>query len=521
MKSVGVFLFAASLLLFGSAAMALEPPPHFLGMWGSEGAALGQFRAPTGVAFDMEGHLVVADSRNARIQLFETDGTPVELLRLPGGADVPMTYPQAVGTCHSGRIYVADTGSNRIWVFERGGLALDDWGGPGAAPGQFHDPGGLAVLPDGSVFVADWGNDRVQRLDGTGACTCEWTPAGVGPYSVACDHLGHVFVADRDGNRIYKYGCSGTLLESWGVRGRAEGEFMRPHGIACDALGNVYVADTYNYRIQKFDNHGRFLTQWGSFGQGPGQFVKVASIAVGHDGTIAVADEVLNRVQVFGTPPEVKAFLDIAPGVCPNVLDAGGSLQVALLGAPSFDALQVDPAKVRFASLSPTLFAIGDVAGLPADRLDPCACATAGGDGLDDLLFTFPADALRSALGGAGTHEVVMTGALRDGTPFAARACVHVAEYATPADRRGRTAVRVTAQTPAGCEIGFTLREGGITRLTAIDVGGRIAARIVNGWYPRGEHRVTWDPGALRSGVYFLRLEAGDQVVVQRFPLTR
>lgn len=521
MRSLGMFLIALPLLLSGSPARA-EPPPAFLGAWGSEGTRIGEFRCPTGLAFDAEGHIVVADSRNARIQLFQTDGTPVEVLRRAGAGEVPMLHPQAVGTCHSGRIYVTDTESNRIWVFDRGGLPLDDWGGPGIAPGLFREPGGVDVLSDGSVLVADWGNDRIQRLNGTGACMCEWTPSGVGPFSVACDHFGHVFVADRNGCTISKYSCTGTLLETWGGRGRGPSEFLFPHDIACDDVGNVYVADTYNYRVQKFDNHGRFLTAWGEFGQGGGQFVRAVALAVGQDGVVAVADDALHRIQVFGTPPEVRAFMDVMPGVCPNEFGttAGGTMKVALLGTAGFDALEADPATLRFAGLPAALTAIGDLSRLPEDLLDPCACTTGGPDGFDDLVLTFGVDDVRSALGTA--DRVTLTGALRDGTPFAAVACLTFREFDPPGATPTREPIAIRLESCAGSiDMVVSLAADARTRLTVHDIGGRVVGRLMDGWSAKGEHRLEWRPDGLKSGVYFFRLEGGDRVVVKRISLVK
>lgn len=514
MKSLGGFLIALSILLFGSVAWA-EPPPVLLGVWGSEGTCAGELRGPTGLAFDTEGHVVVADSRNGRIQLFQTDGTPVEVLRPAGASEVPMIHPQAVGTCHSGRIYVTDVEGNRVWVFDRAGLPFDDWG-------PFHGPGALSVLADGSVVVVEWNGSRIQRLNGAGTCLYEWTPAGTGPFSVACDHHGHVFVADRDGNRISKFGCTGELLETWGSRGRGDGEFMRPHGIACDSRGNVYVADTYNYRVQKFDNHGRFLTKWGGFGQGEGEFVKPAAIAVGHDGTIAVADEMLNRVQVFGTPRAVKAWIDVLPGTCPNEIGAarGGTMQVALLGMAAFDPLEADPATLRFAGLAPALTAIGDLSRPPDDLLDPSACTTAGPDGIDDLVLTFGVDDVRTAVG--TSDQVTLTGALRDGTPFAAAGRMTFREHDPPGSTPGRerTAIRLDAR-PGAIGMVVSLAEDSRVRLTVHDIGGRVVGRLMDGWRAKGDHRVVWQPGDLKSGVYFVRLQGEDRDLVKRFSLVR
>jgi DNA-binding beta-propeller fold protein YncE len=525
MRSLRWFILALPMMVFGSIAWA-EAPPTLLHAWGSEGTRLGQFQLPTGVAFDSEGQLVVTDSHNGRIQLFTTNGDPVELLRVVKTPEVQMHHPQSVGTDPAGRMYVADCEGNCIWVFDVGGVFAENWGTDPAAE-HYNLPGSVESDPQGRLFLADWGNHRIHRLGVNGACSAEWSPTLGSMFAVACDPYGHVFVADTDNNRILKYTCDGQLLAEWGSAGSAAGQFNGPLDLACDATGNVYVVDTNNYRIQKFSGQGRFLTMWGSYGEGAGQFVKAASIAVNASGLIAVVDETANRVQVFGTPAQVLAHMDIMPGRCPNVLEwgTGGNMQVALLGTATFDPLQVEPATVRMASVAPVLFGIGDSSQPASDSSDPCGCTTAGPDGFDDLILTFDVAAVHAALGG-GAHGTVVAvellGALRDGTPFTANGCMEIEESLPSASTQpGRAVVRVAPMGPARFGISFSLPANARTKLTVHDVSGRLVARLVDEVRAKGDHAVTWNTGDLRSGVYFARLVADEQVVVKQFALTR
>jgi len=43
-----------------------------------------------------------------------------------------------------------------------------------------------------------------------------------------------------------------VYLTQWGSPGSGDGQFIGPFGMATDAAGNVYVADAGNYGIQKF-----------------------------------------------------------------------------------------------------------------------------------------------------------------------------------------------------------------------------------------------------------------------------
>jgi sugar lactone lactonase YvrE len=66
-----------------------------------------------------------------------------------------------------GRIIVADTRNNRIQVFSLQHERLAVFGERGTKPGQFRLPVGVAVDGDGNIYVADKYNDRVQMFTRT------------------------------------------------------------------------------------------------------------------------------------------------------------------------------------------------------------------------------------------------------------------------------------------------------------------------------------------------------------------
>ncbi len=70
-------------------------------------------------------------------------------------------------------------------------------------------------------------------------------------------------------------------------------------------------------------------------------------------------------------------------------------------------------------------------------------------------------------------------------------------------------------------EIAFSLAAAGQARLTVYDLAGREVARLVDGSLPAGEHRVSWRPQGLASGIYLYRLAAGGRVLVGRATLLK
>ena len=67
----------------------------------------------------------------------------------------------------------------------------------------------------------------------------------------------------------------------------------------------------------------------------------------------------------------------------------------------------------------------------------------------------------------------------------------------------------------------FLLAADQRVRVDVFDIAGRLVRRLLDGPLPAGEHQVAWDGlGAggrsTANGVYFYRLQAGDEQVVRR-----
>lgn len=182
---------------------------------------------------------------------------------------------------------------------------LTQWGG---ANGGFNGPFDLATDTDGNVYVADSGNDRVQKYTPGGSFTTQWGSAGSGngqfdlPRGITVSDEGLVYVVDSgatpldpDNDRVQIFSTSGNFLDLWGSEGTGPGEFNFPFGVATSGAGNVYVTDQGNDRVQKFTPTGLFLLQWGS----AANFDQARGIAVGSDGYVYVVDAVNNNVQKF------------------------------------------------------------------------------------------------------------------------------------------------------------------------------------------------------------------------------
>ena len=138
---------------------------------------------------------------------------------------------------------------------------------------RFKWPTGVAVDGSGTLYIADYGNNAVRKMTSGGAVTTLAGTAGGtgwadgtgsaaqfnGPYGVAVDGSGNVYVTDSNSNTIRKITSAGvvtTLAGAAPISGPTDGmgsdaRFSGPFGIAVDGTGGIYVADYYNNAIRE------------------------------------------------------------------------------------------------------------------------------------------------------------------------------------------------------------------------------------------------------------------------------
>ena len=247
------------------------------------GSAANQLTDPNSVAVDGAGYVYIADETNHRIQRFPpgstsaTNGTTVAGGNGPGFAANQLKSPWGVAVDGDGNVYVADRHNHRIQMFPPGsnsattGTTVAGGNGAGSAANQLHLPSGVAVDGDGNVYIADQNNQRIQKFPpGSTSATNGTTVAGGngagnaanqlnGPFGVAVDGTGNMYIADTNNNRIQKFppestsATNGTTVAGGNGEGYAANQLRGPRGVAVDGAGNVYVADTFaGSRVQKF-----------------------------------------------------------------------------------------------------------------------------------------------------------------------------------------------------------------------------------------------------------------------------
>ncbi|MBM3943059.1 MAG: 6-bladed beta-propeller [SAR202 cluster bacterium] len=239
-------------------------------------AAGGQvgFRHPVDVAVAPGGLLYVLNNSYE----FQEDGKWVVRCNITedylgkfgsnGTADGQFVWPNAIAVDRQGNVFVTDEYLHRISTFDPEGNFLFQWGALGDEDGQWERPAGIVFDRDNNLLVADSFNHRIQKFTPEGRFLGKWGGLGTGegqfntPWGITLDRQGNVYVADWRNDRIQEFDPNGQFLMRLGASGSGDGQFNRPTGVAVDREGLIYVVDSGNDRVQVFDGQGRYITQF-------------------------------------------------------------------------------------------------------------------------------------------------------------------------------------------------------------------------------------------------------------------
>ena len=212
---------------------------------GNHGYAEGQgtsasFRYLSGLAVDTAGNVYVGDSQNHRIRKISPTGNVTTLAGsgVVGAADgqgtsAQFNLPNGVAVDSAGNVYVADGLNFRIR--------------------KISPTGNVTTLAGSTQGFANGQGTAAQFSGGTG---------------IAVDSLGNVYAGDYFNRRIRKISPSGnvTTLAGSGDQALVDGigtaaKFIGPYGVAVDTAGDVYVADLTTYAaIRKIDKNSNVTT---------------------------------------------------------------------------------------------------------------------------------------------------------------------------------------------------------------------------------------------------------------------
>jgi uncharacterized protein (TIGR03437 family) len=270
------------------------------GFSGDGGPALSaQLNSPQGVTLDTLGNIYISDTGNNRVRVvsngvistFAGNGKPGSSGDYGDPTQAELHIPLGLALDTSGNLYIADSANDVIRQVSGGviypfagnyiqGFSHD--AGP-ASDAALSVPSDIAFDTSGNLYIADTGNGRIRQVNTSGIINTvvgggtTYTEGGLanatvlaGPTGVAIDSSGDIFIADRDGNHIYKVTASSQKITTvmgnsgYGFAGdggaAANAQMNSPTSIQVDPTGDLFFVDLFNSRVRKINSSGNIST---------------------------------------------------------------------------------------------------------------------------------------------------------------------------------------------------------------------------------------------------------------------
>lgn len=285
-----------------------EPQP-LLSILGPGKGADPRFVRPLSAAWAPNGEIYVSDTGNDRICVFSSTGRfKREFGRpkssKPGADKGALQQPAGIAVGPDGHVYVADVRAGAVVVFDKRGRFVKRMQPRGTSkkPKRHWTPTDVAVA-GGKVFVTDSSGVAILSADGSleGRIDKAGATAFAYPNGVAVRPNGELVVSDTNNSRVVSVEESGTLL--WVATSPNAGRRVvgLPRGLSVAQDGSILVADAFLFGLKRFTEKGILVQGYGARGSAPGQFEFPNDADVRGD-LVLVADKENNRVQIIQWP---------------------------------------------------------------------------------------------------------------------------------------------------------------------------------------------------------------------------
>lgn len=227
--------------------------------FGQLGPSKGQFNSPHGFCLGLDEDIIVADTNNHRIQVFDKAGIFKIQFGIPGKDEGQLWYPRKVAVMrNTGKYVVCDRGNerSRMQIFTKNGHFLKK-----IAIRYIDIVAGLAVTSHGEIVAVDSVSPTVFIIGENGELL-RWfdcsdymrEPSDIaihGREFYVCDFKGHnVVVFSEDGHFLRRIGCESLT--------------NFPNGIDVSDAGDVLIGDSHGNRfhVAVFSRDGSLIAEF-------------------------------------------------------------------------------------------------------------------------------------------------------------------------------------------------------------------------------------------------------------------
>eukprot|EP00092_Neocalanus_flemingeri_P035074 GFUD01038167.1.p1 GENE.GFUD01038167.1~~GFUD01038167.1.p1 ORF type:complete len:748 (-),score=147.61 GFUD01038167.1:503-2746(-) len=223
--------------------------------FGEFGILEGQFTEPSGVAVTEDNEIIVADTNNHRIQVFDKDGNFKFQFGEVGKRDGQLLYPNRVAVvASSGDIVVTERSpTHQVQIFTKFGHFIRKFGAD-----VLQHPGGVATDCWGRIIVVECKVMRVVIFDMMGNLLNKFSCSQYleFPNGVVVNDQMEIFISDNRAHCVKVFDYQGNYLRQIG----GEGVSNFPIGVGITASGEITIADNHNnFNLTVFSQAGQLL----------------------------------------------------------------------------------------------------------------------------------------------------------------------------------------------------------------------------------------------------------------------
>lgn len=251
--------------------------------FGEFGVLEGQFTEPSGVAVNAQNDIIVADTNNHRIQIFDKEGRFKFQFGECGKRDGQLLYPNRVAVVRtSGDIIVTERSpTHQIQIYNQYGQFVRKFGA-----NTLCYPRGVTVDHKGRIIVVECKVMRVIIFDQFGTVLHQFNcPNHLEfPNGVVVNDKQEIFISDNRAHCVKVFNYEGQYLRQIG----GEGITNYPIGVGINSQGEVLIADNHNnFNLTLFTQDGQLVSAYES----KVKHAQCFDVALMDDGSVVLASK--------------------------------------------------------------------------------------------------------------------------------------------------------------------------------------------------------------------------------------